>query len=106
MKGNVLMQSYLVKRVADHDYNTAPQTIEEQLYAARKRIAELEVQACWLQVSKFGTERFTSSPKLIRFYTGFPNYECLKIFYQCIVPHVMTMLTWTQHLMKKKTEAT
>ena len=63
------LQSYLVKRVADHDNNTAPQTIEEQLYAARKRIAELEAQASLLQVSKFGIERFSRSPKLIKFYT-------------------------------------
>lgn len=33
---------------------------------------------------------------MIRFYTGFPSYDCLRNFYLSIVPYISTMKTWTQ----------
>jgi hypothetical protein len=81
------------KHVTDHDYNNEPVSIDLQLVAARQRIEELESEVNILQMSKFGIERFSNNSKLIRFYTGFPSYECMKNFYSCIVSHTLVMRT-------------
>lgn len=80
----------------DHDYDVQPISQSEQLEAARQRIQELEDELEKVRVEKFGLERFSNDPKLIRFYTGFPTYNKLKSFFQCIAPHAVGMLTWTQ----------
>ena len=79
-----------------HDYHIPPTSTAEQLEYARKRIQELEALVEKLEVEKFGLERFSRDPSLIRFYTGFPSYELLKAFYAAISPHAAVMIRWTQ----------
>jgi hypothetical protein len=33
---------------------------------------------------------------MIKFYTGFPNYQCLKNFFIAITPYAVRMTTWSQ----------
>lgn len=80
----------------DHDYHQLPNRKEDQLEAARKRITELESQLAAMQIERFGLETFSTDAEKIRFYTAFPSYDCLKKFYQCIVPYAVTMITWSQ----------
>ena len=65
----------------DHDYVAAPQSVDEQLAAAQQRISELESDVQSLRISRFSLQRFSNNPSLIKFYTGFPNYDCLANFF-------------------------
>ena len=49
-----------------------------------------------LEVEKVVLDRFSNDPNLIRFHTGFPSYELLKVFYAAISPHGAVMIRWTQ----------
>ena len=42
-----------------------------------EKIQELETN---LSISRFGLERFSKDNALVRFYTGFPTYDHLKLF--------------------------
>jgi len=56
----------------DHNYTTEPQSVEEQLNAAKERIIDLEQKLSEsMKISRFGLERFSSNPSMIKFYTGF-----------------------------------
>lgn len=62
------------------------QDLEEQVKAikakAEKEIDEVKKQAAeQLALLKFGLERFSSDNDSIRFYTSFPSYEHLKVFF-------------------------
>jgi len=80
----------------DHDYSAMPTTTEEKLHHAQMYIADCETKIAELQAEMFSLKRFSSDPKLIKFYTGFPSYETLINFYRCLTPHIQTMTTWTQ----------
>jgi hypothetical protein len=80
----------------DHDYHEKSSSVEDQLDAARNRILELESQLATMRIERFGLERFSTDVEKIRFYTGFPSYDCLKKFYECIAPHALNMRTWAQ----------
>jgi hypothetical protein len=80
----------------DHDYNDRAVPVQELLTAANKRIEELEERLRNMEVERFGLERFSSNPHMIKFYTGFPNYQCLKNFFIAITPYAVRMTTWSQ----------
>lgn len=42
-------------------------------------------------IFRFGLERFSTSPKDINFYTGFPDYETLVAFWQYIEPNAANL---------------
>jgi len=81
---------------ADHDYDEKPATEKDQLAAANEGIAQLEQQLASKQIERFGLERLANDEDKIQFYTGFHSYQCLKMFFQCIVPYAATMRTWSQ----------
>ena len=45
-----------------------------------------------LALSKFGLERFSADDDSIKFYTGFPTYKHLKIFYEFVKPNAETIV--------------
>jgi len=80
----------------DHDYTDEPLAVDEMLLAANARIAELEKRIAAVDIERFGLERFSANPHLIRFYTGFASYACLCKFFEAVVPLAVNMKTWTQ----------
>jgi len=83
--------------VPDHDYAVGPQSLEDRLSAASDRIAQLECKLSEaMKISRFGLERFSTNPSMIKFYTGFTTYNSLLTFFRCIVMYVATMITWSQ----------
>ena len=80
----------------DHDYTAAPRTVDAKLEAAQKRIEQLEAELQSMNVSRFGLERFSGNKTMIKYYTGFPTYLCLITFFNSIVQHAASMLTYTQ----------
>ena len=79
-----------------HDYDCAPLTNEEKLEAAQKRIDELEKEVSQYRLERFGLQRFSNDPDMVKFYTGFTSYELLSTFFQAISPHATKMVKWTQ----------
>ena len=41
--------------------------------------------------------RYSASPDMLKFYTGFVNYSVLMNFYAALAPTACTMTTWAQH---------
>ena len=80
----------------DHDYGTHTITAEEQLEAARERIAQLEMQCNQLQSRHFFMDRFCHDPISIQFYTGFKDYSTLKAVFLALQPTALTMVRWSQ----------
>ena len=81
----------------DVDYVVEGQSVDDKLEAAQQRIIELESElAESVRISRFGLERFSASPNMIKFYTGFPTYEGLLTFFRCIALYVSNMITWAQ----------
>jgi hypothetical protein len=80
----------------DHGYSDLPVPADVLLVAANKHIEELEARLRMTEVERFGLERFSSHPKLIKFYTGFPNYQFLYNFFSVITPYAVNMKTWSQ----------
>ncbi|XP_025085564.1 uncharacterized protein LOC112558989 [Pomacea canaliculata] len=77
-------------------------SIEEQLSkekeknkALEERIRQLEQHVQTLEssskIEKFGLERYAHDDAKIQFYTGFPSYKVLKIFYMFLEPHAKGM---------------
>lgn len=81
---------------SDHDYVVAPISVEDQLQAAQRRISELETEVHLLRISRFALQRFSNNPTLIKFYTGFPSYDCLANFFRCISDFATNRTTWSQ----------
>jgi hypothetical protein len=67
--------------VPDHDYSDQPLPVEQLLVAANSKIEELEARLRSAEIERFGLERFSSNPQMIKFYTGFPTYKCLRNFF-------------------------
>ena len=80
----------------DHDYSDSPVPVEQLLQACHRRIEELESRLEAVNVERFGLERFSSNTHMIKFYTGFPNYECLSNFFRAIAPVAVNVKTWSQ----------
>jgi hypothetical protein len=72
----------------NHDYSDLPVPTDVLLVAANKHIEELEACLRMTEIERFGLERFSSNPKLIKLYTGFPNYQFLYNF----LPLLLRML--------------
>ena len=66
------------------------------LTAADKCTAELEKQLAALQTDRFGLERLAYNDGKIQFYTGFHSYQCLHVFFDCVVPYTASRQTWAQ----------
>lgn len=62
--------------------------LQEQLARKEKECEQLRQQ---LVLEKFGIERFSTDNKLIKFYTGFKDYEVLYTFYSYIYNSANTM---------------
>ena len=84
------------KFYGDHNYAVEPSSVQDQLEAARLQMSELENLLERGRVQKFGLQRFSSEPKLLKFYTGFESYETLMNFFVCISQHAYSMQTWSQ----------
>lgn len=95
---------------ADHDYVCMPPNDSEKLKAACDYISQLETKLKKLEsereIEKFGLERFSTNPDMIRFYTGFTSYKLLKSFFNAVSPFCLNMITWnqTQRLRTKQTQ--
>lgn len=63
---------------SDHDYCVEPMTTEEKLVAAREEISRLSAENEALRSHQFGIQNCMGNPKLIQFYTGFPEYDTLR----------------------------
>ena len=89
---------------ANEQLKKSKQEAAEEANAAINIINDLKVQAqsdidkcrrCaaeQLALSKFGLERFSADDDSIKFYTGFPTYKHLKIFYEFVKPNAETMV--------------
>lgn len=91
---NTLPNVDLSVSLPDHDYNTMPASVEEQLAAAQTELEICQSEIAKLKSERFGLERFSCDDKLIKFYTGFQSYDTLKTFYQCVSAHTQFMRTW------------
>ena len=69
---------------------------ESQLYAAHKRIKELEEEVIKLNAEQFGLAWFGYDSKIILFYTGFKSAELLHEFIRFVKPTASLMKTWIQ----------
>lgn len=76
-----------------HDYAEPSTSTEDKLEAAKQHILELEERLRKQELGRFGLDRFSRDPDKLKFYTGFPNYEMLKLFYESIAPHASHMIT-------------
>ena len=79
-----------------HDHLYSKPTLESQILETKKKIEELEKEIQLLRLEKFGLERFSSDCELIRFYTGFRSYECLKAIFIWLERTSQTLVTWSQ----------
>ena len=52
-----------------------------------------------LKCELFQMERFIGSDTDFRFYTGFPNYNCFKAFFDYLLPHVRILFTMVLKLL-------
>ena len=59
-----------------------------ELEAAHAKIHDLEQK---VSVSSFGVQRFSSDPALLKFYTGFWNYEIFIAFFEFVEPMAKSM---------------
>ncbi|RXN29856.1 THAP domain-containing 1 [Labeo rohita] len=80
----------------NHDYCVEPMTTEEQLVAAREEISRLSAENEALKSQQFGIQNFMGNPKLIQFYTGFPDYDTLRAVFLALQPTAQTMASWAQ----------
>uniref|UniRef100_A0A671M1R8 THAP-type domain-containing protein n=1 Tax=Sinocyclocheilus anshuiensis TaxID=1608454 RepID=A0A671M1R8_9TELE len=80
----------------DHDYCVEPMTTEEQLVAAREEISRLSAENEALKSHQFGIQNFMSNPKLIQFYTGFPDFDTLRAVFLALQPTAQSMASWAQ----------
>ncbi|CAM4537219.1 unnamed protein product [Leuciscus chuanchicus] len=83
---------------ADHDYSSVPEpafmdsvidenrNLKEENDSLKKEIQELKI-CC-----KFGLQRFAHSDDDIRFYTRFPSYHNLMLFWRLVEPSVHKMV--------------
>ncbi|KAK7144577.1 hypothetical protein R3I94_010866 [Phoxinus phoxinus] len=83
---------------ADHDYSSVPEPafmdsaidentkLKEENYSLKKEIQELKISC------KFGLQRFAHSDDDIRFYTRFPSYHNLMLFWRLVEPSVHKMV--------------
>ena len=57
---------------------------------------QLEVEALRkdVEISRFALERFSNSSEDIVFYTGFPDYKTLTIFWEKIMPCASNLTRW------------
>ena len=49
-----------------------------------------------MESAKFCAKKFQHSPELIRFYTGFDNFEILKGVFEALKPDAEKMIRWVQ----------
>ena len=66
----------------------------EEAAAATKESSDAKIQELEtnLSISRFGFERFSKDNALVRFYTGFPTYDHLKLFFELVKPKAETMV--------------
>ncbi|XP_041948199.1 uncharacterized protein LOC121709131 [Alosa sapidissima] len=83
--------------VMDHDYEASPTVcVDRQHYEQlRQEIDTLREQLKICHLSKFGLQRFASSPEDIRFYTRFPSYKHLMAFWSLISTATSKMIRVT-----------
>ncbi|XP_022104561.1 uncharacterized protein LOC110986724 isoform X2 [Acanthaster planci] len=79
----------------DHNY-VDHRTMEEKLNDADQRIRHLEGVLEVQQMTRFGTERITSDPQLLKFYTGFPDCETFMAAFKTLEPTADMVMRWRQ----------
>ncbi|XP_026116957.1 uncharacterized protein LOC113095799 [Carassius auratus] len=80
----------------DHDYCVEPMTTEEKLVAAQEDISRLSAENEALRSNQFGIQNFMGNPKLIQFYTGFPDYDTVRAVFLALQPTAQSMASWAQ----------
>lgn len=88
----------------DHDYSKKPLTAKEQLQAAQVKLDRLEEKSRELISEPFFLLRLQCEPDVITFYTGFKDYNTLKVFYLALQPTPETIWEWSQALKLNNTE--
>eukprot|EP00795_Rhopilema_esculentum_P000283 gene283-9933_t len=86
-----------------HDYHLGNDVIplEEKLRKAEEHISKLEATISHLETYKFGTSSLKSSPNEIKFYSGFENYDMLKVTFEALQPTAEKMVFWSQYQRNK-----
>lgn len=81
----------------DHDYHVPCTDSDlDQLKAAREHIELLDAKIAVLESVRFGLQKISQDPELIRFYTGFKSYTVFHAVYLALEPTAQNMVTWTQ----------
>ena len=81
----------------EHDYICNIPSTDEKLEAALKEIERLRGVINNINRDSFSMRRYSASPDMLKFYTGFVNYSVLMNFYAALAPTACTMTTWAQH---------
>ena len=92
--------------IPDHDYVVEPQTEEDKLTAAQRRIEELEQALRNQKVERFGIHRYSKDNAMVKFFTGFPTYSHFMCFFRSVQPYASTMITWNQRKRRAKQQLT
>ena len=84
--------------VSDQENRKPLDTTDSRLQEAEEQLRQLNLEVQNLKekvsVSRFALERFSSNSDDIYFYTGFPDYECLLIFWEKIQPVASNLTRW------------
>ena len=82
---------------SDHDYGATAQQPADHLAAAQAEIARQNAEVASMREERCFLTRLSKDDELVTFYTGFPSYATLMVFFQCIEPSASRMTTYSQH---------
>ncbi|XP_069494855.1 uncharacterized protein [Ambystoma mexicanum] len=80
----------------DHCYDIPPISESEMLVAAREEITRLQQRTAVLEGKLFFLERFSNDSSMIYFYTGFRDYDALKVAFASLKPSSANNVVWNQ----------
>ncbi|XP_038563098.1 uncharacterized protein LOC119894426 [Micropterus salmoides] len=90
--------------LGEHDYSKKPLSAGEELQAAQMELDRLEEESRELKSERFFLWRLQLEPDLIKFFTGFKDYNTLKVFFLALQPTAQTAWEWIHALKVNKTE--
>ena len=82
---------------SDHDYHVPPESSVSQLHAAQSEIDRLKEEVLSLRKEQSLFTRLSKDPALVKFYTGFENYEILINVFHIIEPTAARMTSYSQY---------
>lgn len=100
-KSTITYSAACLKNEGDHplEITEVKSENEHQSEDLAEVVADLK---CELALSKFCIERFKNSDDDIFFYTGFPNYNTLMVFWEYVKPCAESLISW--NLARSKSE--